>query len=350
MNGQHYEHYDTARLNAIPITGVARRLGYTLQRAGSVYKTRCPWHDDRHPSLTLYERTNENRCHCFSCGKGGSVIDFVMQSLGYSFKDACEWLSREYGISTTQPWPSNKPLPAPTPRPQPVEPTYTYIPAEMVENMMSADNSLCRCLLQMYDANAVESVVEEYRLGSYSMNVFDDYTVFPSIDAHGRVCNLKAQHYCTDSSSPRFAHSDPGSCYWLGAIMAKEGRLPKDAVFRSACLFGEHLLPRYPDAIVVLVESPKNALFGALEYPELLWVAVGNKGMLKREVLLPLRGRHIIVIPDADAVDQWAETIGTMADLANFTVSDYCRRVAPQGEPKYDIADYLASQHQPTLF
>ena len=86
MNSQ-YEHYDTQSLNAIPIVGVAERLG-KVKRAGSVYKTLCPWHDDKHPSLTLYERTGENRCYCFSCGKGGSVIDLVMQSLGYTERRA----------------------------------------------------------------------------------------------------------------------------------------------------------------------------------------------------------------------------------------------------------------------
>ena len=30
-----------------------------------------------------------------------------------------------------------------------------------------------------------------------------------------------------------------------------------------------------------------------------------------------------------------------MADLANFTVSDFCRRMAPDDQPKFDIADYL---------
>jgi DNA primase len=72
-----HEHYDTSRLNAISIVEVAQRLG-EIRRAGAVYKTRCPWHEDKRPSLTLYERTDENRCHCFACGKGGSVIDYVM--------------------------------------------------------------------------------------------------------------------------------------------------------------------------------------------------------------------------------------------------------------------------------
>jgi hypothetical protein len=173
------------------------------------------------------------------------------------------------------------------------------------------------------------------------MGEYDDYTVFPSIDIEERVCNLKVQHYETNIGSPRFAHSDPGACYWLGAMWVKEGLLPRDAEFRSECLFGEHLLSRHPNSIVALVESPKNALFGALSYPQMTWVATGNKTMLRREVLKPLLGRDVIVIPDRDAIGEWQTCISGMGDIANFTVSDFCERVASEGEMKFDIADYL---------
>lgn len=343
-----YEIFDTARLNAIPITGVARRLGEDVRRAGVNQVTTCPWHDDRHPSLTLYERTNENRCHCFACGRGGSVIDYVMQHEGWTFQEACRWLSNEFCISTLRvgsqmQW--DKPRLSPQPRPRavvkPADPTYTYIPKEMVEAMISVRNSLCQCLVQMYDTDSVERLTQEYQLGCYAMNGQEDYTVFPNIDVQGRVCNLKVQHYDTDCFSPRFAHSDPGSCRWLGSIWAGEGRLPKDAQFRSSCLFGEHLLTGRPAQTVALVESPKNALFGAMEFPQYLWIATGNKTMLKRDVLLPLRGRDVLVIPDCDAVEEWTAMIATMRDLANFIVSDFCRRMAPADQPKFDIADYI---------
>ena len=343
-----YEHYDTRRINAIPITGVAQRLGYELKRAGSVWKIQCPWHEDRHPSLTLYERTNENRCHCFACGKGGSVIDLTMQHSGWTFQEACRWLCNEFCIPTTQEH-GHVPLPVPKRVEKPAEPTYTYIPQEMLAGLVSVDNSLCQCLMRMFTPAAVESVAGEYLLGTYNYRDIDEYTVFPNIDARGRVCNLKIQHYDTEPSSLRFAHSDAG-CLWLGSLWAKEGRLAKDAEFRSDCLFGEHLLPRYPMQKVALVESPKNAIFGALAFPRMLWVATGNKGALKRRVLQPLQGRDVLVIPDRDAIQAWTETIATMRDLANFVISDFCERQAPSCAEKFDIADYIQQLRQPMPF
>ena len=34
-----------------------------------------------------------------------------------------------------------------------------------------------------------------------------------------------------------------------------------------------------------------------------------------------------------------------MADLANFTVYDICRQKASEDNSKFDIADYIQSQH-----
>ena len=134
MNSQH-EHYDTQRLNAISITEVARRLGDQLKRAGSLSKTHCPWHDDRTPSLTFYERTNENRCHCFSCGKGGSVIDYVMQHEHWDFRQACRWLSSEFGIGINPKY-TKVPLLYKSAYKKPEKQVNAYIPMEMVEQFI----------------------------------------------------------------------------------------------------------------------------------------------------------------------------------------------------------------------
>lgn len=37
----------------------------------------CPFHGEKTPSLRVYKNTGG--WHCFGCGKGGSVIDFVME-------------------------------------------------------------------------------------------------------------------------------------------------------------------------------------------------------------------------------------------------------------------------------
>lgn len=328
------------RLRAISIRNVASQFG-TVKRNGASYKALCPWHEDHHPSLSLVEGTGKNYCHCFSCGKGGDVIAYVMAATNTDFRGACEWLSRQYGILTT-----STPIYIPRAHQKPVvktetEPPHDYIPMEMLNDLVSVENSLCQCLMKLFIPQKVEWIAEEYLIGSYELNGYDNCTVFPNIDYNGRVCNLKVQWYDTDITSPQFAHSQKGLCFWLASMWKKEKRLPDTANYTTKTLFGEHLLPKYPAQTVALVESPKNALLGALEHPETLWLATGNKTALRRQYLEPLRGRNVIVIPDRDAIPLWKEQVATMSDVANFSVSNFCEQVAPADKPKYDIADYI---------
>ena len=55
------------------------------------YRTRhgvmpCPFHGERNPSLKVYAGTGG--WHCFGCGRGGSVIDFVQEQEGCDFRTA----------------------------------------------------------------------------------------------------------------------------------------------------------------------------------------------------------------------------------------------------------------------
>ena len=46
----------------------------------------CPFHGDRAPSLKVYP--GRGGWHCFGCGRGGSVIDFVQEQEGCDFRTA----------------------------------------------------------------------------------------------------------------------------------------------------------------------------------------------------------------------------------------------------------------------
>jgi DNA primase len=68
-----------------------------LKKAGRDFVARCPWHDDRHPSLTV--STTRNRVHCFVCGKGTDAIGWLQDQQGMSFQEAVLELARRTGVS-----------------------------------------------------------------------------------------------------------------------------------------------------------------------------------------------------------------------------------------------------------
>ena len=66
-----------------------------LKRRGADLVGLCPFHEDRSPSLIISPQKNLWNC-LGACGKGGSVIDWVMRAEGISFRHAFELLKQEY--------------------------------------------------------------------------------------------------------------------------------------------------------------------------------------------------------------------------------------------------------------
>ena len=63
-------------------------------RAGFIH---CPFHSgDRDASLKVYPE--QNSWHCFGCGKGGSVIDFVMEMERCGFRQAAAKLDSDFRL------------------------------------------------------------------------------------------------------------------------------------------------------------------------------------------------------------------------------------------------------------
>lgn len=72
------------------ITDVISRY-LDLRKTGKTYTARCPFHDDRHPSFTIYPETQS--WYCFSCCRGGDVIDFICLVESTDFKHALSMLN-----------------------------------------------------------------------------------------------------------------------------------------------------------------------------------------------------------------------------------------------------------------
>ncbi|MDT7659244.1 MAG: primase [Pseudonocardiales bacterium] len=71
-----------------------------LRRAGAgSLKGLCPFHDEKSPSFNV--RPTHGTFHCFGCGEGGSVIDFVMKIEHLGFVEAVERLADQVGVRLT---------------------------------------------------------------------------------------------------------------------------------------------------------------------------------------------------------------------------------------------------------
>lgn len=132
----------------------------------------------------------------------------------------------------------------------------------------------------------------------------------------------------------------PNRITWVHSLLKKQGVLPQEWEL-TQCLFGEHLLKKYPDKPVCLVEAEKTALICAALMPKCIWVAVGGKGQLGDKVEV-LYGRTILAFPDSDAREKWIEKINERPYL-NIQISNILEKYATPEELANgaDIADVL---------
>ena len=72
------------------ILRLVESAGIKLTKTGKDYSGLCPFHDEATPSLKV--TPDKNLWHCFGCGAGGDVIEWVVKKNGVSFKHAVELL------------------------------------------------------------------------------------------------------------------------------------------------------------------------------------------------------------------------------------------------------------------
>ncbi len=72
----------------------------SLKRRGANYIGLCPFHNERTPSFSVSR--SRGICKCFSCGEGGSAVNFIMKIENIGYYDALKYLARKYGIEVKE--------------------------------------------------------------------------------------------------------------------------------------------------------------------------------------------------------------------------------------------------------
>jgi hypothetical protein len=210
-----------------------------------------------------------------------------------------------------------------------------------------------------FDNESVTKCVELYRLGTIAKGYRAGAITFPFIDAKGNVRTIQVKQFdeANHTTGTDFLHSiiekhclrnNETIPEWLESYIKQDKRV--------SCLFGEHLLSKYPMNPVALVEAPKTAVYGTLYFgmpdsPEnLIWLAVYNKSSFSLDKIKALEGRDIIVFPDlskdGNTFREWetkAREYEKRLPDTRFIFSDLIEQLAPANDRNdgKDIADYL---------
>ena len=318
----------------------------TLRRAGVNMTGLCPFHDDKHDGNFIVRPKNlkngGNTYRCFVCDKKGDAVKFLMEHEGLSFPDAIRWLGKKYNIVVDD-VPLNYTPPAPRPVPPP--PPSLELPRSWVTRTleMGGDhNLLCYWMYHLPWSEAqrkrLGNTLWMYCVGGWK----DGRVVFWQIDHEGVPRAAKLMRYLPDGHRDKTQH--PG---WIYNQEGCRELCDPDNHTIEKPLFGIHLLRRYPNAVVNIVESEKTAVIMANFYgdPERqLWLACGGLKHLRLEALQPLidQGRTVWLWPDKDGVSEWqqvCEKLGCENVKVYTKFFDTCWR--EEDGDKADAADII---------
>jgi DNA primase len=85
-----------SRLNIVDIIGKTVKL----KRTGRNFKGLCPFHNEKTPSFIV--SPDRQIFHCFGCGKGGTIFDFIMEYHHVDFVEALEDLAAVAGVKLSR--------------------------------------------------------------------------------------------------------------------------------------------------------------------------------------------------------------------------------------------------------
>ena len=239
------------------------------------------------------------------------------------------------------------------------------IPPQVLEETLKGyeNNTFIQYLAERcpypFEQGDIEAVVSLYRLGTITGQYRRGAITFPFIDMAGRIRAIQVKEFDSENhtTGTGFYHSMKNAEFeqrgeplpaWMENYLTAEKKV--------SCLFGEHLLKRYPCNPVALTEAPKTAIYGTLYFgmpynpANFIWLAAFNVSSLNLEKCGVLAGRNVVLFPDLSETgatfEKWsarAREFERMIPGARFRVSTLLEDHSEQSARTRgaDLADYL---------
>jgi len=144
-----------------------------LKRAGSNLKGLSPFTDEKTPSFVVSPAKQIFKC--FSTGKGGSVVTFLMEKEHYSYPEALRWLADKYGIAIPDDEPASEEELAAISERESLHIINEFARDHFRHQMHTNDEGKKIGLSYFVERGFRPEIIEKFQLG-YCLNKSDDFT------------------------------------------------------------------------------------------------------------------------------------------------------------------------------
>ena len=136
-----------------------------LRRRGSNYVGLCPFHNEKTPSFSVSR--SKGICKCFSCGKGGSPVNFIMEHEQMSYYEALKYLAKKYNIEVKERELTDEEKQAQSERENMLL-VNDFALKNFEDNLFNTDEGRSVGLSYFYEREFTDSTIKKFHLG-YSM-------------------------------------------------------------------------------------------------------------------------------------------------------------------------------------
>ncbi len=325
-----------------------------LKKRGANYIGLCPFHNERTPSFSV--SPSKGICKCFSCGKGGSAVGFVMELEQMSYNEALRYLAKKYHIEIRETEISEEERQRESDR-EAMLAVNTFALDHFRNNLTRTADGRDIGLAYFRERGVNDAMVERFKLG-YAIDKFDDLynaaksagydekyliatglcarsdrtgsvydrfkgrVIYPVFSVSGRPIAFGGRTLRSDKSMAKYVNSPESAVYHKSSELYGLYQAKSAIVKRNKCI----LVEGYMDVISMhqvgvenvvassgtsLTEGQIRLIHRFAEFVTVIYDsdAAGIKASLRGIDMLLAQGLNIkvVLLPDGDDPDSFAQ-------------------------------------------
>jgi len=329
-----------------------------LKKAGQNYKGLSPFTDEKTPSF--FVSPSKEIYKCFSTGKGGDAISFVMEYDGLSYIESIKYLAQKYGIEIAEEEQTDEQIQAQNER-ESLFIALNYAAEYYQDTLNNTEEGKSIGLSYFNERGISEEAVKKFALG-YSLDEWSEFTnaaikkgysadilekaglmirkedkkydrfrgrvIFPIHNVTGKVIAFGARTLKKDKKLPKYVNSPETEVYHKSHILYGISQAKRSIRDTDNC----YLVEGYTDVISLHMSGMENVVASSgtslteeqikliSRYTQNITVLYdGDKAGLKASLrgidMILERGLNVRVVmfPDGEDPDSYARQLGTTA-------------------------------------